>query len=289
MFIKDILKKDRINISFEVFPPKRTDDIAILYKAIEELKEINPDFVSVTYGAGGSTRDKTVEISNYIKNDLDLVTMSHLTCVNSTKDDIEEVLKQLKDKGIDNILALRGDPPAGQESFTVTDGGFRYASELISFIKSKYDFSIGVAGYPEGHTEASSIEADIKNLKIKADSGADFIITQLFFNNDDFFRFMDLCDKNNISIPVLPGIMPILNYKSVMKITSLCGAKIPLKLAEQIEKYKDSPEEVEKIGTEYALNQINDLIQQKVCGIHFYGMNKSRIIKDIYNSIKNKL
>lgn len=290
MFIKDMYKKGKIIISVEVFPPKKDDEVNKLYKTINELNIIKPDFVSVTYGAGGSTREKTVEISSKIKNEIKMEVMAHLTCVNSTKEEIGNVITQLKEKNIENILALRGDPPQGQKNFTKTIGGFGYANELVAYIRSRNEeWSIGVAGYPEGHIEAKSLEEDIKNLKRKVDNGADFIICQLYYDNKDFFRFLDLTQKEGINVPIIPGIFPILNFNTIKKITSLCGAKIPSILLEKLEKYQDNPEEVEKIGIDYSINQILELLENGVAGIHFYSMNKSKATITIYNTIKEKI
>ena len=290
MFIKDMFKKDKVVISIEVFPPKRDDDLDKLYQTINELNVIKPDFVSVTYGAGGSTRDKTVEIASKIKNEIGLEVMAHLTCVNSTKEEIGNIITQLRSKNIKNILALRGDPPQGQQNFTKTIGGFGYANELVAYIKSRNEeWSIGVAGYPEGHIEASSLEEDIKNLKRKVDSGADFIVSQLYYDNKDFFRFLELTQSAGINVPIIPGIFPILNFNAIKKITSLCGAKIPKPLLEKLEKYQDNQDEIEKIGIDYAIKQISELIENKVYGIHFYSMNKSKVTIMIYNAIKDKI
>lgn len=289
MLIKDFYKGDRPVISFEVFPPKKESGIQKLYETVEELKEIEPDYVSVTYGAGGSTKDKSVEIASTIKNKIGLETMAHLTCVNSTKEDIGEVLKKLKDNNIDNILALRGDPPAGEKNFSKTIGGFGYANELVGYIKDSGDWSVAVAGYPEGHIEAESLEKDVDNLKKKVDNGADLVILQLFFDNKDFYNFKDLVEKRNIKVPIVPGIFPILNFKAVSKISELCGAKIPGELYREIERYQDNTEELEKVGIEFAIRQLNELLDYGLPGVHFYTMNKSSQIKEIYKAVESKI
>lgn len=289
MFIRDIFKEKKFVLSFEVFPPKKESDVENLYKTIVELKELTPDFVSVTYGAGGSTRDKTVEIASHIKNNIGIEAMAHLTCVNSTKEDIKNVLEQLQDQNIENILALRGDPPAGEENFTKTIGGFGYASELVDFIKNNGDWSIGVAGYPEGHIQTPNLTEDIKNLKKKIDNGGDFILTQLYFNNKDFLEFRDLAHKNGIKVPIIPGIFPILNYKAIKKISVLCGAKIPQDLLDKLDKNQENADAIENIGIEYAIKQSRELLNYDIPGIHFYTMNKSQQIKNIYNEIKNQI
>ncbi|OHD05366.1 MAG: methylenetetrahydrofolate reductase [NAD(P)H] [Spirochaetes bacterium GWD1_27_9] len=289
MFIKNMFQKGKHVVSFEVFPPKKEDDVLKLYHTIEDLKSLNPDYVSVTYGAGGTTRDKSVDIASHIKNHINLEVVAHLTCVNNTKNDVINVLDQLKSHNIKNILALRGDPSQGQTNFTKTIGGFGYAYELVDFIKDKYDFSVAVAGYPEGHIETPDLDKDISYLKMKVEAGADVIITQLFFNNDDFYKFRDIAVKKGINIPIIPGIFPILNYKSVQRITSLCGAKIPSNLVSILEKNQDNIEEIEKIGIEYAIKQLDDLLNTDIEGVHFYSMNKSKEIKEIYNGVKNKI
>lgn len=289
MFIKDMYKKGKHVVSFEVFPPKKDDDIEKLYQTITELKSLNPDYVSITYGAGGSTRDKTVSIASHIKNELKLETMAHLTCVNSTKEDIHNILIQLKKNNIENILALRGDPPQGQTNFTKTIGGFEYASELVEFINSKKEWSVAVAGYPEGHIENRDLEKDIEYLKIKVDSGADFIITQLYFDNEDFYRFRDKAVEKGINIPIVPGIFPILNFKAIQRITSLCGAKIPADLFKNLEKVQDNQGEIENVGINHSIKQLGDLLDNEIPGVHFYSMNKSVEIKRIYDAVSSKI
>lgn len=283
--IRDILTKTSFTLSFEVFPPKREGSIEELYRVIETLKEWNPSFISVTYGAGGGTRDKTVEIASTIKNELKAEVLAHLTCVKSIRDDIAAVLDELKGKGIDNILALRGDPPEGSGRFVRTEGGFGYASELVEFIRSRGDFSIGVAGYPEGHIEAPSREVDLVNLKKKVDAGADFITTQLFFNNDDFFRFRDNAIALGIEIPIIPGIFPIFSYKQIEKMTSMCGARIPARFHDKLRRVSGNSEEVEKYGIEYSIRQSEDLLDNDVMGLHFYSMNRSSHVIHILSEL----
>ncbi|HEX7533819.1 MAG TPA: methylenetetrahydrofolate reductase [NAD(P)H] [Syntrophales bacterium] len=281
MKINNLFSQKRFILSFEVFPPKREGNLESLYITITELGELKPDFISVTYGAGGSTREKTIEISSKVKNEFNLEVLAHLTCVQSTRDDIAVILDLLKDQNVENILALRGDPPEGTERFIKTEGGFEHANELVEFIKTRHDFSLGVAGYPEGHIEAPSLKADMINLKRKVDAGADFIITQLFFNNDAFYNFRDRAMALGIRAPILPGIFPILNYNQITRITSLAGVRIPPKLHEKVENNKDEPQEVEKYGIEHAIMQIDDLIKNEIAGLHLYCMNKSHPVKKI--------
>ncbi len=285
MKISSILKRQVFSLSFEVFPPKREGNVEQLYETIEELKELKPHFISVTYGAGGSTREKTIEIAAHVNNHLQVTALAHLTCVQATRDEIARILEVLAERGIENILALRGDPPRGEEKFQPVPGGFKYASDLVSFIADRADFCIGVAGYPEKHLEAPDLETDLLNLKRKVAAGADFIITQLFFFNEDFYRFRDLAERKGIRVPIIPGIFPLINYQQIARTVSLCGAKIPAKLAEKLEGVKEKPEEAEKYGVEFAVQQTADLLKNGIPGLHFYSMNKSgpvkKIIKDL--------
>lgn len=275
MKIRELLKDDKRTLSFEFFPPKREGNIESLYLAIKELITLTPSFVSVTYGAGGSTRDKTVEIASKIKNDFEQEVLAHLTCVQSTRDDIAEILGDLKEHNIENILALRGDPPEDEEVFLKVEGGFGYANELVEFIHSHDQYSIGVAGYPEGHIEAPNLDIDIVNLKRKVDAGADFIITQICFENDNIYRFRDMALALGIDTPIIAGIFPVFNFKQIQKMTTLCGATIPSKLESSLLRVSDKSEEVEKYGIEYAIRQSEDLLKNDISGLHFYSMNKS--------------
>jgi len=285
MKIKDILDQKKFSLSFEVFPPKRDGNLENLYTAIKELGEVTPDFISVTYGAGGSTREKTIEISSRVKNEFHMDVLAHLTCVQSTRNDIAAILDALMLENVENILALRGDPPEGTKKFLRTEGGFGYANELVEFIKARNAFSIGVAGYPEKHSEAPNLHVDMINLKRKVDAGADFIITQLFFNNDAFYNFRDLALALKINVPIIPGIFPILNYSQLTRIISLSGAQIPYRLEEKIEKNKDKPEEVEKYGIEHAIIQVENLLKNETAGLHLYCMNRSQPVKKILGEL----
>ena len=285
MLIRDLFKQKNRTLSFEVFPPVREGNLESLFTTIAELKELNPDFISVTYGAGGGTRDKTIEIAARVKKEIGSEALAHLTCVGSSRDDIARILEDMKAQSIENILALRGDPPRGEEKFVRPAGGFGFANELVAFIQAHDGFSIGVAGYPEGHPEAPSFDDDLKNLKRKVDAGADFIVTQLFFHNDDFYRFRDRAMAMKIRVPIIPGIFPILNYKQILRITELCGAKIPPALGERLCWLKDKPGEVEKYGIEYAQQQAWDLIRNEVCGLHICTMNQSRAARKIVREL----
>ena len=285
MKIKDILDQKKFSLSCEVFPPKRDGNLESLYTTIKELGEVKPDFISVTYGAGGSTREKTIEISSRVKNEFHMDVLAHLTCIQSTRHDIAAILDALIQENVENILALRGDPPEGTNKFLRTEGGFGYANELVEFIRARNVFSIGVAGYPEKHGEAPSLHNDMMNLKRKVDAGADFIITQLFFNNDAFYSFRDRASDLKIHVPIIPGIFPILNYNQLTRIISLSGAQIPYKLGEKIEKNKDNPEEVEKYGIEHAIIQVENLLKNETAGLHLYCMNKSQPVKKILREL----
>ncbi|HRR39906.1 MAG TPA: methylenetetrahydrofolate reductase [NAD(P)H], partial [Syntrophales bacterium] len=289
MKIRELFRQEVLTLSFEVFPPVREGNLESLYRAIGELKSLKPDFFSVTYGAGGSTRDRSLEIASKVRNDYGQEVMAHLTCVQSTKDEIAGILDELRDSGIENILALRGDPPLGQEKSVKTEGGFGYANELVEFIRSRGDFCIAVAGYPEGHIEAPSLEEDLRNLKRKVDAGADFIISQLFFDNDVFYRFRDRAWKAGIRVPLLPGVFPVMNYKQMLRCISLSNASVPKKLAEKMDRLQDKPEETEKYGVEYAVGQAEDLIRNEVQGLHIYSMNRSGPVIRIIEQLEQHL
>lgn len=282
MKICDKLNVKKRVLSFEFFPPKKVENEHILFETLDELINFNPDFVSITYGAGGSTKDKTLEWTLKIKNDYKLTVMMHLTCITSDKEEIDELLDNLKKNGIENILALRGDIPKDGLNYHISND-FKYASDLVGFIKKK-DFCIGVAGYPEGHLEAKSIEEDILNLKKKIKAGGDFIITQLFFDNRLFYRYLELLDKNGINTPVLAGIMPITSFAQVDKFRKMCGVYIPEKFISIIADKDD--DYVFNAGVEYTIKQCEDLLSNGVKGLHFYTLNKSEATKKILNNLK---
>ncbi|KAA3604693.1 MAG: methylenetetrahydrofolate reductase [NAD(P)H] [Calditrichaeota bacterium] len=285
MRISDILQKKERTFSFEYFPSKTIAGISKLYETIENVKDLNPDFVSVTYGAGGTTREKSFEIVNQIKNVIGLEVMSHFTCVGHNVEELQDSLDELQANNIDNILALRGDPPKGEESFIQTDGGYRYASDLVKHIRMRGHFCIGVAGYPEVHPEAPNRETDLKNLKFKVDQGADFVITQLFFNNDDYFRFVDEAARIGVHCKIIPGIMPITNFSQIKRFAKMCGAVVPQKLVERLEKVENDPTEVALIGIEYSMKQCRDLMERGAPGLHFYTLNKSAATRILYNAV----
>ncbi len=281
-FIRDIHKQaheaGRPVISIEFFPPKtEKGDDTLLNKTIPKLMALKPDYCSVTYGAGGSTRDKTLKIVQEIQNVHNLTAMSHLTCVNATEADLRNYLDQARDAGIRNILALRGDPPAGTDTFQAVDGGFEYSYQLVELIRSYNAFSIGVAGFPEGHIACSAgKEVDWQHLKSKAEAGAEFVITQLFFDNRDFFEFRDYVQhKVGVDIPICPGMLPILTANQIKRFTSLCGASIPPALEAKLEEIGGDDEAVTEYGIEYATQQCQELLDAGVPGIHFYCLNKA--------------
>ncbi|HLH54489.1 MAG TPA: methylenetetrahydrofolate reductase [NAD(P)H] [Verrucomicrobiae bacterium] len=265
-------------ISFEFFPPKTDDgDRTLFEKTIPMLMKSRPDYCSVTYGAGGSTRDKTLRIVDRIQREHKLTAVAHLTCVCSTREQIRELLSQIRSLGVKNVLALRGDPPGGGE-FVPTPGGFEYSSELVRFIREQGDFCVGVAGFPEGHIACKAGKlADWRYLGEKIQAGADFVVTQLFFDNADYYEFRDhLVRKHNVRIPLVPGIVPILSGSQIKRFTALCGARIPAPLAAQLDKLGDDDAAVTQFGVEYATRQCEDLLKQGAPGIHFYTLNKAQ-------------
>jgi methylenetetrahydrofolate reductase (NADPH) len=265
-------------ISFEFFSPKTDEgDRTLLQKTIPALKELKPDYCSVTYGAGGTTRDKTLMIVDRIQREHHLNAMAHLTCVGSTAEQLRGVLLEARALGIKNILALRGDPPAGNAEFTKTEGGFEYSYQLVSFIKEMGGFCIGTAGFPEGHIACKEgREVDWDRLKAKIDCGADFVLTQLFFDNDDYFRFRDHLTKRGVTVPLCPGMLPILSASQVKRFTALCGAVLPSSLLQSLEKHVNDDEACAEFGIQYCTQQCEDLLRHGVPGLHFYTLNKAR-------------
>jgi len=289
MRIREKLDERKPSLSFEFFPPK--DDIGFwdLYKNIEALKPIHPTFVSVTYGAGGGTRRKTLDLVSRIKHDIGIEPLAHLTCVGATRQEIGAVVDEFRQQGIENILALRGDPPAGTASFTPTEGGFAHANELIAFIRDRCDLCIGAACYPEKHPESTTAALDFEHTKRKVDAGADFLISQLFFDNQLFYQYRERAERAGIRVPIIAGIMPILSVKQVKKFTQMCGATIPADLLKKIESLEDDAEAVRHVGTYHATQQCHDLIAQGVAGIHFYTLNRSTATRAVYQYIRTML
>jgi methylenetetrahydrofolate reductase (NADPH) len=260
-----------------------------LERTIAELGELSPAFVSVTYGAGGSTREKTIEVVSRIKRGAGIEAMAHLTCVGSTRDELAAVLDRLTGSGVENVLALRGDPPKGQIAFTAVEGGFRYASELTSFIRERYgkDLCVGGAAYPEKHVECGNPAVDLTNLKRKVDCGLDFIITQLFFDNRHYWEFVERARACGIHVPIVPGIMPITNVTSIERLNLTCGATLPFKLAAELDRRRADPKAVMQLGVAHATLQCIDLLSGGAPGIHFYTLNRSNATKDIFTALKS--
>ncbi|MFQ5852341.1 MAG: methylenetetrahydrofolate reductase [NAD(P)H] [Candidatus Binatia bacterium] len=289
MKIKDFFGKGRPLFSFEFFPPKDEAGADSLFETIANLKELNPAFVSVTYGAGGSTRRKTVELTERIKRETGIEAMAHLTCVGHSREEILALLEELEPAGIENIMALRGDPPKGETNFVPHPNGFRYADELVSFIRSHKAFCLGVAGYPEVHPEAPSKEVDLANLKRKVEAGGDFITTQLFFDNRAYFDFVGRARRAGIEVPIVPGIMPVTNVAQIKRFTQMCGARIPPKLLVDLEAAEGNREAVIQTGILHATNQCEDLLRRGAPGIHFYTLNKSLATRTILSNLKAQL
>ena len=286
MKISEKLKSSLPVFSFEFFPPKDEAGFQSLFETIEKLKPANPAFVSVTYGAGGSTRSKTVDLVGKIKNEIGIESMAHLTCVGHQKDEIVSVLESLKNLRIENVLALRGDPPMGEKKFIKTEGGFGYGNELVSFIKSKFSFCVGAACYPEGHIECPKLSLDMDNLKRKVDAGVDFLITQLFFDNRHYFDFINMARQEGINIPIIPGIMPVLNLKQSQRFTKMCGASLSDSLLAKFDGVQDDPNKVREIGINHAIDQCKDLLRSGAPGIHFYTLNRSKATLAILENLQ---
>ncbi|MGP1487954.1 MAG: methylenetetrahydrofolate reductase [NAD(P)H] [Peptoanaerobacter stomatis] len=283
MKISDILSKNKINLSFEVFPPKSDVALGAVMDTVRDIADLKPAFCSVTYGANGGTSENTVKIASYIENELNVCALAHLTCVLSSKEDIDEKLQKLKEHNIDNILALRGDI-IDEEAFK-NKKDLIHSSELMSYIKDNYDFCIGGACYPEGHLESKSKDEDVEYLKLKQDLGADFLTTQMFFDNNIFYNFMYKLRNKNVNIPIIPGIMPVTNVTQLKRIKQLSGAQIPPKFLSIADKFKDDVPAMKQAGIIYACNQIIDLISNGINHIHVYTMNDSDIAKRISDNL----
>ncbi|MBZ4399932.1 methylenetetrahydrofolate reductase [NAD(P)H] [Myxococcus sp. MISCRS1] len=290
MKIRNRLNPSNPCFSFEFFPPKTDEGVANLLRTLEDLAPLEPGFVSVTYGAGGSTRDRTLELVSRIKQQTGIEAMAHLTCVGHTREELRDVLQRLADAKLDNVLVLRGDPPQGQTTFQPTEGGFSYASELVRFIREEdFNFCLGGACYPEGHVETASRDDDLRHLKAKVDAGLDFVVTQLFFDNAFYFDFVERARRAGINIPIVPGIMPITNYEQVQRFTRMCGATVPMRLGLQLERVKDQPEALVQLGVAHATVQCMELLSRGVPGIHFYTLNKSPATRMIVSALRAHL
>jgi len=286
MHIADVLKQPGPHFSFEFFPPKNEEASKALFNSIKELNSLHPSYVSVTYGAGGSTRQLTQELVLRLQKETQLTVVSHLTCVGAGRDEIKEILKKYSESGIENILALRGDPQKGEKEFIPYSNGFAHAAELVSFIKQNFpQMGIGVAGFAEGHPDTPNRLREIDYLKAKVDAGADYICTQLFFNNNDFYDFCERCEIAGIKVPIIAGIMPVTSRKGLARMAELAlGVRIPAKLLRAVTR-AENDEYVEKVGVHWATQQVLDLLDHKVAGIHFYTLNKSKSTLKIYESL----
>jgi methylenetetrahydrofolate reductase (NADPH) len=286
MRIDEILSAGTPVFSFEFFPPKTQAGEQNLYAALNELKPLEPSFVSVTYGAGGSTRSKTIEIVKRIREDFGLEAMAHFTCVGATVDELRDTLEEMRAAGIDNVLALRGDPPAGEEAWTKTEGGLEYSRELVELIAGDYPFAIGAACFPETHIHAESPESDLSYLGEKVQAGVDFLITQLFFDNDFYFDFVRRARGAGIGVPIIPGIMPITQVGQIERMAKMCGSEMPAGLRAELHAREEHPEAVLDFGVAYATLQCSELLAAGAPGIHFYTLNRSPATRAILSALK---
>ena len=284
--MKNELRKKDFSVSLEIFPPKKEEEFPGAFELLDKLALLNPDFISVTYGAGGSRSKKTVEMTSYIKNKLQIPALAHLTCVGNKKSDIDAVVADLKKEGITNVLALRGDRPAYMTDEQYNAREFEHASDMIAYLKETTNFQISAACYPEKHFEAMSFKEDVRHLKNKVDLGVDMLISQLFFDNEMFYRFEEMTQIAGITVPICAGIMPITTSKQLGTTVSLSGSSVPKKLADIIATYDDKPEDMRKAGIEYAINQILDLKAHGVKDVHLYSMNKAKTTKEIFEAIR---
>jgi methylenetetrahydrofolate reductase (NADPH) len=284
MKMKELFEDGRQTLSFEVFPPKKTSSIDTIYQTLDELGDLKPDFISVTYGAGGNPADdKTCKIASIIQDKYKIRSIAHLTCVSTKKENLDEILKQFKDHGIENILALRGDvnpdiPPTKD---------FEYASDLVSYIKAHGDFNVSGACYPEGHVAATSVVTDVLNLKKKVDAGAEHLLSQLFFDNAYFYDFLDKARMVGIDVPIEAGIMPVTSKSQIERMVSMCGASLPRKFTKMLQRYENNPEALRDAGIAYAIDQIVDLLSNGVNGIHLYTMNNAYVARRITEGVGN--
>jgi methylenetetrahydrofolate reductase (NADPH) len=286
MRISEILAAETPVFSFEFFPPKTDAGEQNLYAALEDLRALEPSFVSVTYGAGGSSREKTIEIVKRIKEQFGLEAMAHFTCVGATVPELRETLEEMRAAGIENVLALRGDPPEGESEWTKTDGGLEYSRELVQLIGSDYEFAIGAACFPETHIHAESAESDLRYLAEKVDAGVDFLITQMFFDNDFYFDFVARAREAGVTAPIIPGVMPITRVGQVERMAQMCGSQIPDELRDELHARADDAEAVLDFGVAYATLQCAELLAAGAPGIHFYTLNRSPATRAILSALK---
>jgi methylenetetrahydrofolate reductase (NADPH) len=285
MRISELLDARKPSFSFEFFPPKDDAGVENLFATVESLRVYRPAYVSITYGAGGSTRARTIELAKRIKRETGLEVLAHVTCVGSTADDLRATFRELHDGGIENVLALRGDPPRGSTTFERTEGGFAYASDLIALLAREFSFCIGGAAYPEKHPEAVTFESDLAVARQKQDAGAAFLVTQLFFDNAAYAEFVARARAAGITIPIVPGIMPITNYQQIERFVAMCGATIPAPLHAELEARRKEPDAVAELGVAYAALQCAELLAQGAPGIHFYTLNKSPSTRAVVSAL----
>jgi len=287
MRVASLYQKSEPCFSFEFFPPKDDAGVENLFRTIDELAPLRPGFVSVTYGAGGSTRDRTVQIATRIKRETKIEPVAHLTCVGHGRNQIREILRTYADARVENVLCIRGDPPRGEAQFVAPPDGFARAGELIAFIRNEgFDFCLGGAAYPEGHIETPDREVDLHNLKAKVDEGLDFLITQIFFDNAFYFDFVERARHAGIHVPIVPGIMPITSFEQVQRFTRMCGATIPMRLLLELERRRDQPQAILELGVAHATVQAVELLHRGAPGIHFYTLNKSRATQMIVTALR---
>lgn len=286
MRICDCFGKGEPVFSFEFFPPKTEEGLRNLYRTVEELAELKPSFVSVTYGAGGSTRELTVELTERIKKEIGVEAMAHLTCVGHSSAELASILDRLKEAGIENVLALRGDPPKGETQFVRAADGFGYAQELVRFIRSGWDFCLSGGAYPEVHPDTSDADRDLLHLKQKVDAGTDFLVSQLFFEPETYFRFVERARAAGIEVPIVPGIMPVTNVAQLERFTQMCGARIPQALRDRLERVRDDEQAVIATGIEWATDQCRALLAGGAPGIHFYTLNRSLSSRMVYLNLQ---
>tara|TARA_R110001592_G_scaffold124001_4_gene332538 strand:+ start:1936 stop:2805 length:870 start_codon:yes stop_codon:yes gene_type:complete len=279
--------RDRLAVSFELFPPKTETGMANLYENLDELVTCKPAFITCTYGAGGSTQSKTLEVLDGVMSRYkDIPVASHLTCVGSTVEELRTYIEEARRRGVQYIVALRGDPPKGEDKFVAPEGGFSYANELVAMIRKEYpDMGIFVAGYPEVHQEAPDAITDLLNLRRKVDAGADVVVTQLFYDNDDFYRFRDRLALAKIDVPIVPGILPVTNLAMIQRLTSMCGSELPEKLVRRLSTHEGDEEGQYSAGVYHATRQVEDLVEHGVPGVHFYVLNKSRATAHICRAL----
>jgi methylenetetrahydrofolate reductase (NADPH) len=286
MLIKEMYSQKQPVLSLEVFPPNPSYPLETIYRTIEGLRDLHPDYISVTYGAGGSSRDRTVAIASHVKQAYGIETMAHLTCVGHSPEEIETIAGELQERGIENVLALRGDPPRDQPDFQFRPGYYRYAVELVRHLRRRNCFCIGAAAYAEGHIECRRWQDDWNHLREKVEAGVDFLITQLYFDNRVFYNFKENLLRMGVTVPVSAGIMPVLDGKRIRRMVHLSGASIPAKLLQILDRYGDDPVEFEKAGLNYATAQINDLLENGVEGIHYYTMNRAEQTRAVFKNLR---